>query len=96
MQIKAVEKLKVGEKGRDTVLLKKMTAVPDTVKDWALCTIIHLLLQKKSSLPSSFLFSTMSDIWWDVWHMGHSRGVLMFCKVIKTMRNTMQDQHIDI
>lgn len=57
-----------------------MTEIPVTVKVWASYTIIHLLLQKNSSLPSSFLFSIMSDSWWDVWHMGQSWRVPTFCK----------------
>lgn len=61
----------------------KLSAVPEPFEDWDLCTIIHLLLQKKSNQPSSFLFSTMSDNWWDVWHMGQSSGVSIFCKDVK-------------
>lgn len=55
--------------------------VPDTV--WTLCTFIHLWLQKKSSTPSWFLFSNMSDSWWGVWHVGHSWGVFMSCRFNK-------------
>ena len=76
-----------------TVLLSGFffhSAVPDTVE--ALCTIIHLLLQKKSNLPSSFLISTMSDSWWDVWHMGHSQSVSICYKDNKTQqRNNVRN-----
>lgn len=45
----------------DTEEISKNSVLPGTVEDGVLCTSMHLLLQKKSNMPSLFLFSTMSD-----------------------------------
>lgn len=62
----------------------KESPVPDALTAWILDAITQLLEQKSSTTSSLFWFSTMSDITWEVLHMAHGCGDLIFCKVIKT------------